>query len=256
MVLLIQFFLAHILGDFFFQGKKMVEGKERDGLRSPYLYIHVMIHFLLVLITTLSFNYWKQALIIAVIHFIIDWMKTRLQTSDAGNRRRWFFIDQALHIATLVVVWSVTQHMVINLSAFRDLGNVVRFTAVVFLTLPTSFIIKKIIDRWMPDILETSAGSTISASSSDRGPRNIIESLKDAGHLIGILERLFVFLFIILGKWEGVGFLLTAKSVFRFGDLSSAKDKKLTEYVLIGTFLSFGIAIGVGLIVLNVLKAK
>ena len=40
-----------------------------------------------------------------------------------------------------------------------------------------------------------------------------------------------------------VGFLLAAKSIFRFGDLKEAHDIKLTEYVLIGTLLSFGIAI-------------
>ena len=46
---------------------------------------------------------------------------------------------------------------------------------------------------------------------------------------------------------EGVGFLIAAKSVFRFGDLSKAKDRKLTEYILIGTLLSFGLAILFGL---------
>ena len=63
-----------------------------------------------------------------------------------------------------------------------------------------------------------------------------------------MLERLFVFSFVILGKWEAIGFLLAAKSVFRFGDLRKAKDRKLTEYILIGTLLSFGISIGVGLL--------
>ena len=47
--------------------------------------------------------------------------------------------------------------------------------------------------------------------------------------------------------WEAIGFLLAAKSVFRFGELKDAKDRKLTEYILIGTFLSFGIAIIVSL---------
>lgn len=45
-------------------------------------------------------------------------------------------------------------------------------------------------------------------------------------------------------------FLVTAKSVFRFGDLSKSKDRKLTEYVLIGTLLSYVIAIGTGLLYL------
>jgi hypothetical protein len=73
--------------------------------------------------------------------------------------------------------------------------------------------------------------------------------LQNAGNYIGILERLFVFCFIITGHFEAIGFLLAAKSIFRFGDLKEAKDRKLTEYVLIGTLLSFGIAMLVGLLV-------
>jgi hypothetical protein len=60
---------------------------------------------------------------------------------------------------------------------------------------------------------------------------------------LGILERLFIFFFILLKYWEGIGFLLAAKSVFRFGDLSKSEDRSLTEYILIGTLLSFGMAI-------------
>ena len=60
---------------------------------------------------------------------------------------------------------------------------------------------------------------------------------------IGILERVLIFVFILTNHFEAVGFLLAAKSIFRFGDLKEAQDLKLTEYVLIGTLLSFGIAI-------------
>jgi hypothetical protein len=42
--------------------------------------------------------------------------------------------------------------------------------------------------------------------------------------------------------------LITAKSVFRFGDLNKGKNRKLTEYVLIGTLLSFGLAILAGML--------
>jgi hypothetical protein len=74
------------------------------------------------------------------------------------------------------------------------------------------------------------------------------DSLVQAGKYIGILERLFVFGFILLNQWQAIGWLIAAKSVFRFGDLSRAKDRKLTEYILIGTLLSFGLAILIGLI--------
>jgi hypothetical protein len=74
------------------------------------------------------------------------------------------------------------------------------------------------------------------------------ESLNAAGTYIGILERLLVFSFVVTNHWEGIGFLLAAKSIFRFGDLSNAKDRKLTEYVLVGTLMSFAIAIGISLL--------
>jgi hypothetical protein len=41
--------------------------------------------------------------------------------------------------------------------------------------------------------------------------------------------------------------------VFRFGDLKEAADMKLTEYVLIGTLLSFGIATATALITLKIM---
>ncbi len=74
-----------------------------------------------------------------------------------------------------------------------------------------------------------------------------MDSLENAGKYIGILERLFVYLFIISNHWEAIGFLLAAKSVFRFGDIKESRQRKMTEYILIGTLLSFGLAILVGM---------
>jgi len=81
------------------------------------------------------------------------------------------------------------------------------------------------------------------------------DSLRNAGKYIGILERLFVFGFIVLNQWQAIGLLIAAKSVFRFGDLSRSKDRKLTEYILIGTLLSFGLALVTGLIYQQAIKA-
>jgi len=52
-----------------------------------------------------------------------------------------------------------------------------------------------------------------------------------------------------VNHWEGVGFMVAAKSVFRFSDLAQAKQRKLTEYVLIGTLLSFGMAVLTGILI-------
>jgi hypothetical protein len=103
-------------------------------------------------------------------------------------------------------------------------------TCILFLTSPISIALKMFFTRWKLDPKESG-----------------IDSLKNAGNWIGIIERLLVFIFIIVGQFSAVGFLLAAKSVFRFGDLNRADNMKLTEYVLIGTLLSFGIAILTGL---------
>ena len=105
-------------------------------------------------------------------------------------------------------------------------------TALLFLTKPASILIKNIISLWTPE------------SKSDKD-----NSLQNAGNVIGILERLFVFYFVVNGNYDAIGFLLAAKSIFRFGDLKEAKDRKLTEYVLIGTLLSFGLAFVTALLV-------
>jgi len=102
-------------------------------------------------------------------------------------------------------------------------------------SLPASVLIKTMISRWMP---------------FNEVKQN--NSLQDAGKYIGILERLFVLAFIVSGHWEGIGFLIAAKSVFRFGDIKEYEGLKLTEYFMIGTLLSFGIAIFTGLMVLEI----
>lgn len=74
------------------------------------------------------------------------------------------------------------------------------------------------------------------------------------GNGLGILNVSFILTFILTGNAEGIGFLLAAKSIFRFGELSKAQEIKTTEYVLIGTFASFTIAILIGFGVLQIIN--
>ena len=109
--------------------------------------------------------------------------------------------------------------------------------ALLLITVVSSYMIRVIISKWQPE-----------NQDSDE------DSLTNAGSYIGILERLFVFGFIIGGHIEVIGFLLAAKSVFRFGDLKDSVDRKLTEYILIGTLVSFGLAMLIGVLYMDVLK--
>lgn len=74
--------------------------------------------------------------------------------------------------------------------------------------------------------------------------------LPGAGLLIGRIERCLVVLFVLLQRYEAVGFLLAAKSVFRIGDLTNKDERRFAEYIFVGTLLSFTTAIGIGLMAL------
>ena len=78
-------------------------------------------------------------------------------------------------------------------------------------------------------------------------------SLANAGALIGNLERVLILTFVLLQQWEAVGFLITAKSILRFNEIQGAKVRSLSEYVLLGTLLSFTLSIAVGLAVTRIL---
>jgi hypothetical protein len=106
MVFLLQLFLAHLTGDFFLQPTKWVKDKDEKKWRSPYLYLHILVHFVLIIVITGSFNYWKPALIIAFSHFLIDLMKLIFQKTD--TKRGWFFIDQVLHGRLLITRFLTT----------------------------------------------------------------------------------------------------------------------------------------------------
>lgn len=229
MILLTKLFLAHIIGDFFLQPKQWVKEKEKKKLKSPKLYFHVAIHFALLFLILWDFALWPIVLVIGGLHLIIDALKLIVQKKK--TKRLWFFIDQALHVIVIITTYYIYTNTTLGFNSIFAEQNLILITCLVFLTRPVSIIMKTIFTKW-----------NISKLTENN------ESLKDAGEYIGILERLLVFIFIIVNHWEAVGFLITAKSVFRFGDLKESKHRKLTEYILIGTLISFGIAIAVGLI--------
>ncbi|WP_316737115.1 DUF3307 domain-containing protein [Pedobacter aquatilis] len=227
-IYLIKLILAHLIGDFFLQPNSWVKDKEKNKLKSGKLYMHVAVHIVLIFLVFLSFGVWKIALSIGLLHFIIDAGKSLFQTKK--NARLLFFIDQIFHFSSIVLIWHFFYKGYLDISYIDDIKTWVLIAGMLFLTMPTSIIMKVIIAKWLPE-------------SDDESPK----SLQNAGKYIGILERALIFVFIVTNHFEAVGFLLAAKSIFRFGDLKEAHDLKLTEYVLIGTLLSFGIAIVVSL---------
>ncbi|MGF1559408.1 MAG: DUF3307 domain-containing protein [Flavobacteriaceae bacterium] len=223
--------LAHLIGDFLLQPKLWVLDKEKKKAASKYLYAHVVLHFAITMLVLWDFSYWKIAVFILISHYFIDLLKL-YATPFFKDATIPFFVDQILHIIILYCcafygnLWENTLQLFNRL----DWGLL---TAVVFLSFPAAIILGKLLEKMSAQL------------EMDH------KSLPNAGMYIGIIERLFVLIFIILGRWEAIGLLITAKSVFRFNDLKESNSRKLTEYILIGTLLSFGIAILTGLVYIN-----
>ena len=87
----------------------------------------------------------------------------------------------------------------------------------------------------------------VTRSWRDEIQKDNIEGLERAGFWIGALERVLILTFMLLSRFEAIGFLIAAKSIFRFGDIRSSESRKQTEYILIGTMISFLIAIILGI---------
>jgi hypothetical protein len=234
MILFIKLLLSHLLGDFIWQPSSWVTDKEAKKHKSIYLYFHILLHGILAALLVWEVQFIPYAVLIAVTHGIIDLIKLNFQKNT--TKRTWFIVDQILHLLVLTGIVFLYENKTIYMF-WIDNRFWILITGFLFITKPISILIKTIISIWNPEN---------SNNDSDN-------SLANAGNYIGILERLFVFCFILTGHFEAIGFLLAAKSIFRFGDLKEAKDRKLTEYVLIGTLISFGSAIITGIVVQGLL---
>lgn len=218
--------LAHFIGDFVLQPASWVEDRCQRKARSKYLYFHLGIHAVALLVL-LQFNHLGAIALIVGLHFLIDLAKPYLTTPR--NHRWMFVLDQCLHLSVLIGVAHAIEPFAMDLGKLLEAKALLLATFLAFITYVCSIIMRMLLAPYIDEIATD--------GQEDEGG-----SLKNAGTYIGMLERLFVFGFILMQQWAAIGLLITAKSVFRFGDLNKGKNRKLTEYVLIGTLLSFGLA--------------
>jgi len=232
-LLFLKLLLAHFIGDFVLQPKKWVQKRQEH---IGYLLLHIALHTALLIIFFLPelSDQWQVILFISCAHLLIDSGKIYFEKKNTRRAFLLFMADQTLHILSLIVVVLYKYGLPIDwetLLSAKSLLYVLTFVLIVFVS---PIALRVFFSKW------TSETDVVTK------PKN---SLVDAGMLIGIMERLLIVLFIHVGFLSGIGFLLGAKSIFRFGDLTNAKDTKFTEYILVGTLASFviGIAIGYGL---------
>ncbi|SEA51390.1 DUF3307 domain-containing protein [Alkalimonas amylolytica] len=243
--LLLSLVLAHVLADFFFQPTAWVQARASQHWRAAALYYHSLLHFGLTL-AVLSLWHWLSwsmlsawlllgsALLIAASHCLIDVAKSYRPGF------RYFLLDQLLHMLVIVLVWlALTDTSMAQLLAMAQLmlnpNALLLVLAYLLLLKPASVVIGFVLNQIATPA--TGAGS----------------GLPTAGHWIGMMERVLVLTLILVGQYGGVGFVIAAKSVLRFSDLRNANDRALTEYILLGSLLSLGLTLVLGIGVVQLL---
>ena len=233
----------HLLADFLFQTSAYSE-KKRKILKS--LLLHCFIYFIIFEIVLLPILQFKKVfllgVIISVLHFLINFIKNKLEKSFPQRRLQiWIFsINQLIHFALLIGMYyifnlenSVT-NLYINLQGYENFKTIILYISVFSIIFePASVFIRKLF---------------ISISSKTY-PKENLEELK-AGNIIGKLERTIIAILLLNNQFGLIGFVLTAKSIARFKQM---EDKDFAEKYLIGTLTSFLIVLTTVLILKGLL---
>ncbi len=138
------------------------------------------------------------------------------------------------------------QHvLVFNLSSLTNLGvnPPVMIVGLLFLMNETNLIVRLVFEVFGFSPLETSSASPATNPAGFTAARITAPAMKDefqAGRMIGILERIFVYYAVLQGVYAIIGFITAAKAFARFKEL---EKRAFAEYVLIGTLISVLIAL-------------
>ena len=236
-LLLVALIIGHLLADFYWQPMSWVNERNTRHFKAKKLYLHVLVHGITsaIILTLWEYTFgWQQlstvllaTAVIMLSHYFIDIAKSY---SNKGVVP--FLLDQIAHIAVIIALCiyiTDNQSLITYVSALATNPKVLWVVCGYLIILsPSAVFIRMMLER-------------LTANFSSEG------SLPLAGQSIGMIERVLMLSFILLDQFAGLGFLLAAKSVFRFGDLSASKDKKLTEYVMLGTLLSVSVTLFIGL---------
>lgn len=229
-------FAAHVLADFVFQVRWIIDLKHRLG---PF-FVHVVIvaATAFALLGALSGAALMAVAIVTGSHALIDWAKLRVsRTSRVDGHARgapvMFLIDQALHVLAIVLIaWY-----------FRDAWNQGWWAAFPG-TWQTGFL--TVLSLVAGFVLATRAGGFVIGmfmagfESSQRNDDESDQGLIEGGKWIGLLERALIFVLVLAQQFQAIGFLIAAKSILRF---QYSKERSHSETVIIGTLASFGWAI-------------
>jgi len=239
--------LAHLVGDFLLQPSVLISKKKKI----TWQLIHSLVHGALAYLLMGAWNMWLPPLIITFTHFLFDGIKNRVISKDKkGDSLIVFVIDQALHFIVLVLM---VQFFYIPNAVLPVCLNLYPAVAAPVLLILVGVLLLVPFGGILIDYVTHPFQEQLHRKFHPNSLRPI-EGLKEGGRIIGYLERLLIFVFILSGEFAGVGFLVAAKSILRFGEIKDNENRKQSEYIIIGTFASFLLAFVVSLAVRSLLQ--
>lgn len=236
--LLFRLCTAHLLTDFVFQPQSWVTERNEKKAKSIKLLCHVIITALLAYAFSGLYQNWWLPLIILITHYVIDLVKSYLP-----DKFGWFLTDQAAHLSVIIILWLIIDgqyyQLVKLITGLLDNKQFWELTfSYVLVTWPMGIMIGKATNRWREEI----------GQSEEKN-----DSLANAGKWIGICERVLILTFVLTNQFTAIGFLIGAKSILRFGDKEKNAQKK-TEYILVGTLMSFAASALLGIILTYLIR--
>lgn len=237
--LLFRLLCAHLITDFVLQPAAWVKERKELRAKSIALYKHTTLTMLFAYVFLAQWSNWQIPLIIFVTHTLIDIWK-----SSRSELIRYFIIDQLMHIMVLVGCWLWL------ISGFQSAAELfqqtlsqtilwIYFATYLFVIFPLGFIIGMMVKKFKVQLRNRNNNSTVTSATD--------ETLADAGRWIGIFERILILTFVLNNQFGAIGFLIAAKSILRFNNKDEESARKETEYVLVGTLISYAFSILTGL---------
>lgn len=256
--LIFNLIIIHVVCDFYLQTSSICESKILLAVKGKALWTHTALVGLLSWAVVWDCNGWWLALLIAIGHFIIDWVKSYFELkckvyviNEADNKivdgvnRRYdlicFIFDQFVHIGFICLISYVWFNLNDTWTQFQWFQNIIhKYPLIIYSIVALSIVIKPVNIL----ILQILRYCKLENNNDNGRYENF-----HAGAIIGYSERILMTIFIILSQYQALGFLIAAKSILRFTEASSGNTK--SEYVLTGTLLSLVFSLILGLCVIK-----
>ncbi len=209
---------GHFLGYLVFQTEHFVELGAKSVKWKLYNALQISIVTWLLLG---NLSAWWIVVVLLLVNIVVDWITSCISKSKTSTQRNEktsidlivFASNQLLHILFIIVIWFILD-MLSTTYTFPNYWESLlgaKYTKGLILLAGLSVGISgmsRVLKYQMADF----------AVKLDTSVR---QGLPKGGETIGILERILVFMFVLAGNPEGVGFVLAAKSVFRIGELTN-----------------------------------